>query len=110
VAWVGFTPAEAAAAGVAVTTGTFPFRALGRAHAAEELGGYVKVLAEKEGGRIVGFHAVGPRATDLVAEGTLAVKCGLTAHQLEEAIHAHPTFAEASCEAAADALGIAVNK
>jgi dihydrolipoamide dehydrogenase len=110
VAWVGYTPAEAEAAGVAVLAGSFPFRALGRAHAAEELGGFVKVLAEKESGRIVGFHVVGPRATELVAEGTLAVKYGLTARQLEETIHAHPTFAEAAAEAAGDVLGIAVNK
>ncbi|MHC5035766.1 MAG: dihydrolipoyl dehydrogenase [Planctomycetota bacterium] len=110
VAWVGYTPAQADSAGVDIRVGSFPFRALGRAHTAEEVWGFVKLLGEKESGKIVGFHAVGPRATDLVAQGTLAVRYGLTAHQVEEAIHAHPTFPEAVNEAAADLLGQAIHK
>jgi len=109
-AWVGHSEAGAAEAGIEVQVGTFPFRALGRAHASEEIWGFVKVLAEKGTGRVVGFHAVGPHATDLVAEGTLAVKYGLTASQLEEAIHAHPTFSEAVMEASGDVLGMAIHK
>lgn len=110
VAWVGLTEEAAEKEGIAVCAGTFPFRALGRAHAAEEIWGFVKVVARKDSGTVMGFHAVGPRATDLVAEGTLAVRWGLTLEQLEETIHAHPTFPEAVGEAAADALGMAIHK
>jgi dihydrolipoamide dehydrogenase len=110
VAWVGYTPEGAEKAGVEVAVGSFPFRALGRAHAAEEVWGFVKVVAEKATSKVVGFHAVGPRATDLAGEGTLAVRYGLTAHQVEEAIHAHPTFPEAIAEAAGDVFGMAIHK
>ncbi|MHC4778796.1 MAG: dihydrolipoyl dehydrogenase [Planctomycetota bacterium] len=110
VAWVGYTPEGAEKAGIDVAVGNFPFRALGRAHAAEEVWGFVKIVAEKSTSRVVGFHAVGPRATDLVGEGTLAVRYGLTARQVEEAIHAHPTFPEAIAEAAGDVFGMAIHK
>ncbi len=108
--WVGRTRAEAEAAGLAVSEGSFPFRALGRAWAAGEVGGLVKVVAEKASGRVLGVHAVGPRATDLVAEGTLAVRHGITAAGLEETIRAHPTFPEAVGEAAGDVMGLAIHK
>ncbi len=107
--WVGLTEDEAAAKGLDFATGSFPFRALGRAQAASEIDGMVKFVCLKDTKRIVGFHAVGAHATDLVAEGTLAVRLGLTAGQIEETIHAHPTFPEAVAEAAADVFGMAVH-
>jgi dihydrolipoamide dehydrogenase len=110
VAWVGHTVEGAQKAGIDVKVGSFPFRALGRAHAAEEVWGFVKILAEKSTSKVVGFHAVGPRATDLVGEGALAVRYGLTAQQVEETIHAHPTFPEAVAEAAGDVFGLAIHK
>ncbi len=108
-AWVGQSEEEAAAAGADFATGTFPFRALGRAHAASEIDGMVKVVCLRGSNRIIGFHAVGPHATDIVSEGVLAVRLGLTAEQIEETIHAHPTYPEAVAEAAAGVMGLAVH-
>jgi dihydrolipoamide dehydrogenase len=105
VAWAGLTEQEAAARGIAVTVGRFPFAALGRAQVLGETDGFLKLVAAAGTGRILGVHAFGPSATDLVAEGVLAAQAGLTAEDLEGTVHGHPTLSEGLGEAAAMALG-----
>lgn len=100
IAGVGLTSQEAEEQGISIKTGKFPFMALGKAAAAGETEGFVKILAEAATDRILGVHIIGPHATDLIAEATLAVKLGATIEQLVDTIHAHPTMAEAVLEAA----------
>ncbi len=106
VAWVGLTEAEARAAlGGDPQVGRFPFSALGRAQIAGETEGFVKLVAEPAGGRVLGVHIIGPHATELVAEASVLVQCGLVAEDVEGSIHPHPTLSEAVAEAAAMVLG-----
>jgi dihydrolipoamide dehydrogenase len=74
--------------------------ALGKALAVGEPMGFVKWVADAETSQILGAHAVGPHATDLIAEPATAIRAELTATELAHTIHAHPTFAEAWMEAA----------
>jgi dihydrolipoamide dehydrogenase len=97
---VGLSEEDAAARGLTVTVGTFPFLANGRARCLNETEGGVKVLADARTDRIVGVHVLGPRASDLIAEAALAVEFGASAEDLGRAVHAHPTLPEAMKEAA----------
>jgi dihydrolipoamide dehydrogenase len=92
--------AEAAVQGRAVKTGKFRFAGLGKGLAAGETTGFVKWIADAESERLLGAAAVGPRATELIATATTAIRAEFTAHELGETIHAHPTFSEAWMEAA----------
>ncbi|RAP26069.1 dihydrolipoyl dehydrogenase [Candidatus Marinamargulisbacteria bacterium SCGC AG-343-D04] len=105
VASVGKTEDECKEAGIAYKSGKFPFKASGRARAAEESEGFVKVLSDKETDEIVGIHMVGPRAADMIAEGVLAIEYRASAEDVGMAIHPHPTFTEAIKEAALAATG-----
>lgn len=107
---VGLNEAEAAQQGINVKVGRFPFRALGRAVAMGERTGFVKVVADAETDVVLGAQMIGPHVTDLIAEAVLAVQRGVTAEQLGETIHAHPTLAEPVQEAAEDILGLAIHK
>jgi dihydrolipoamide dehydrogenase len=107
-AGVGLTEEEAKLAGLVVKTGKFLFLANGKALSAGESEGFVKVVVA-ENDRLLGVHIVGPHASDLVAEAALAVARKLTAHDLAEVIHAHPTLAEAVKEAAEAACGLAIH-
>lgn len=100
VASVGKTEEELKEAGVSYKSGSFPFRALGRARASGDIEGLVKILADKESDEILGFHVIGPRAADLVAEGVVAMEYRASAEDIARMSHAHPTFAEAVKEAA----------
>lgn len=91
--------------GEAVRVGRFRFAASGRALALGAPEGMVKLVTVGEERRIVGVHIVGPQASELIAEATLAVRVEATAEDLAETIHAHPTLAEALREAALVALG-----
>ncbi len=102
---VGLSEEEAKEAGYRVTVGRFPLGALGRALAEGEILGHFQVVAEKDSGRILGAEIVGPHASDLIAEATVAIQAGLTLEELAEAVHAHPTFPEGLWEAALAALG-----
>ncbi len=102
---VGRTEQECRAAGRRVRTGTFPFAASGRARAAEERDGLVKVVADAGTDRILGVHILGPRASDLVAEAVVAIELGASAEDLARTSHAHPTFSEAVREAALAVAG-----
>lgn len=100
VALVGLTEADARAQGLEVQIGKFYFRGLGKALAANETAGFVKIIAEQETDRIVGAQCAGPHATDLISEMVVAVREELTAEELGHTVHAHPTFAEVWMEAA----------
>ncbi|MFW5749923.1 MAG: dihydrolipoyl dehydrogenase [Halanaerobium sp.] len=99
---VGLTEAEAEERGINYEVGTFPFAASGKVMAMGEREGKVKIIAEKESGKIIGGALIGIESSDLIAELTLAVNLGLTAENLRETIHAHPTTAEVIHEAALD--------
>jgi len=108
IAYVGLTEAAAKAAGQTVKVGSFPFSALGRAMVIGETAGLVKVVAD-QAGYLLGITIMGPRATDLIAEAVLALNQGITAAELSQAVHAHPTLPEALAEAALDVEGRAVH-
>jgi dihydrolipoamide dehydrogenase len=105
IASVGLDEATARERHGEVEVGRFAFVGLGRAVAEAEPGGFVKVILERGGGRLLGGHIVGPVAGELVAELTLAGRCGLPARAVLATIHAHPTFAEGIYEAFGAALG-----
>ena len=108
IAFVGMSEAQARAAGEQVKVGSVPFSALGRAMVLGETDGQVKIVAD-ERGMVLGVTIMGPRATDLIAEGVLALHQGLTAAEIAHAVHAHPTLPEAMAEAALDVDGRAVH-
>ncbi len=104
VANVGLTETQARERGLGVRADTVLFRTLGKPQVLGEIAGEAKIVSDAETGRILGVHIVGPHATDLIAEGTLAVKMGVTVKDLAETIHAHPTLAEVMVEASFKAL------
>ncbi len=106
---VGLTEQEARDRGYDVRVGTFPFGVLGRAKIAGEQEGFVKIVAETKYDELLGVHMIGPRATELVAEATVALRLESTVEELIRTIHAHPTMAEAIGEAAHAAHGAAIH-
>jgi dihydrolipoamide dehydrogenase len=100
VASVGFTELEAKNLKIEVTAGQFPFMANSRARCTDAEEGFVKIIAEKNTDRIVGVHIIGSHASELIAEGALALSKRLTALDLAHLPHAHPTLSEALKEAA----------
>ncbi len=105
VADVGLTEYQARKQGIEVLTETVLFRTNSKAHVLGEIAGFVKIVSEEETGRILGVHMIGPHVTDLIAEGTLAVRLGCSAEQLSLTIHAHPTLSEVMLETAYKLLG-----
>ncbi len=105
VAAVGLTEEEATRRGHLIQTGRFPFAALGKASILNEPHGFVKVVADKENGRILGVHMVGPRVTELIAEATAVMGLGADATTWSHVIHPHPTLSEAVLEAVQAARG-----
>lgn len=97
---VGLTEKQAGDTGRKIKVGKFAFAGLGKALAAGESNGFVKLIADAETDQLLGAHAVGPHATDLISEATVAIRAELTATELGRTIHCHPTFAEAWMEAA----------
>ncbi|MCK8824209.1 dihydrolipoyl dehydrogenase [Fuchsiella alkaliacetigena] len=106
---VGLSEAEAVKQGYQVEVGKFPFMASGKALAAGYQEGLVKIVADKEWDQVLGVQIIGPHATELIAEATLAVKMEVTTEILAETIHAHPTLAETIMEAAHDLSGGAIH-
>jgi len=100
IAGVGLTEQEAKERGIAYKKSRFPFTASGRALAMGQTAGMVKMICDASTGQVLGLHIMGPHATDLIAEGALAVRSGATAKDIVDTIHAHPTLAEAVREAA----------
>ncbi len=109
IAWVGRTEEELADAGVAVKTGVFPFAASGRALAANDAVGFVKIVAEAGTDRILGAHILGPQASELVAQAVIAMEFDASAEDLGLTMFAHPTLSEAIHEAALGVAGHAIH-
>lgn len=110
VASVGLTQSEAEAKGYEVSIGKANFRIFGKAMAIDEKDGFVKIVAEKKYGEVLGVHMVGPHVTDMIASGVAALRLEATAEFMAETIHAHPTLSEAMLEAYEDAVGHAIHK
>ena len=104
VANVGLTEAQAKKINDNVRADSVLFRTLGKAQVAGEIAGMAKIVSDADTGRILGVHIVGSHATDLIAEGTLAIKSGCSVKDLAETIHAHPTFSEVMQEASFKSL------
>jgi dihydrolipoamide dehydrogenase len=105
VAGVGYTEEQLKEQGRAYKTGSFPFKASGRAKASMDTDGFVKVLADKETDEILGVHMIGPRIADLIAEAVVAMEFRASAEDIARMSHAHPTYTEAmkeACLAASD--------
>jgi len=109
IASVGMTEAEAREAGREVKTGSFPFRALGKATIVGEVDGFAKLVADAESGLLLGAHLIGPHAGDLLAEPTLARLVQGTAAEIGMSVHAHPTLTEVLAEAAWAVDGAAIH-
>ena len=109
IAWVGKTEEELADEGVAVKTGSFPFAASGRALAANDAAGLVKVVADAESDRLLGIHVLGPQASEIIAEGVIAMEFDASAEDLGLTMFAHPTLSEALHEAALGVAGRAIH-
>jgi dihydrolipoamide dehydrogenase len=107
---VGLSEKEAQKRGIETVAGEFPYRALGKALTTDETEGWVKVVAEKSSGRILGAHISGHSAPELIHEFALAVQYGLTTSDIAKVIHAHPTYSETIPEACEAILGISIHK
>tara|TARA_B110000503_G_C7156229_1_gene417440 strand:- start:53 stop:1456 length:1404 start_codon:yes stop_codon:yes gene_type:complete len=103
VAAVGKTEEQLKTEGVAYKSGSFPFKALGRARAGGDLDGFVKILADAKTDEVLGVHMIGARCADLIAEAVVAMEFRASAEDISRMSHAHPTFAEAIKEAALSA-------
>ncbi|MDQ7008408.1 MAG: dihydrolipoyl dehydrogenase [Acidobacteriota bacterium] len=109
VAWAGLTEDQAREEGRPVKVGRFPLAALGRARTLGGPDGAFKVISDPDSGLLLGVGMVGPHASELVAEGALAIEMGATLEDLAATIHPHPTLSEGLCEAAEVALGAAIH-
>ncbi len=109
VASVGMTEQAARDAGNDVQIGMFSFAALGKAVAVGATEGFVKIVASKPYGEILGAHIIGQDASELIHEFCLAIRLEATAEDIISTMHAHPTLAEAIHEAALDVEGRVIN-
>ena len=109
VAWVGKNEAELSESGIEFKSGSFSFAASGRALATGESTGFVKVIADKKTDTILGVHAFGPSAADIVQQGVVAMEFGASAEDLGLTIFSHPTVSEALHEAAMAVNGNAIH-
>lgn len=108
VASVGMTEQEARKQGLNYKVGRFPFTASGKATAAGDRDGFVKLIFGEDD-RLLGAHLIGANVTEMIAEPTLAKALGATAHQIARTIHAHPTMNEGMMEAAEAAMGASIH-
>ena len=109
VASTGLTEKQAKEKGLAYKVGKFPFSAVGKAVAAGDSEGFVKVVADAKTGEIYGVHIIGNEATELIAEYGLAMNLEATVDEIHDSIHAHPTLSEALGEAALATHGKAIH-
>jgi dihydrolipoamide dehydrogenase len=100
---VGLTEAKAKEAGYEIKVGKFPFSASGKASAAGQKEGFVKLIFDAKYGELLGAHMIGGNVTEMIAEMVVAKKLEITGHELIKSIHPHPTMSEAVMEAAAAA-------
>jgi dihydrolipoamide dehydrogenase len=109
IAWAGLSEKEAKKKSLDITTGTFPFRALGRALTLNAPEGFVKTIAHAKTRLIKGVIMVGHEVSELISEAALALEMGATLEDLQATIHPHPTLSEALLESVDAALGQAVH-
>lgn len=109
IAAVGRTEEQIKSDGEPYNVGTFPFLAIGRAVAADESDGMVKIIAHAETDRVLGCHIVGPNAPDLVQQVAIAMEFGSSAEDIGMTVFGHPTFSEAVKEAALAVNGHAIH-
>lgn len=109
IASVGMTEKAAKEAGYELKIGKFPFMASGKASAAGNTDGFVKVIYDAKYGEFLGCHMIGTNVTEMIAEAVVARKLETTAHEMLNAIHPHPTMSEAVKEATAAAYGEAID-
>jgi len=106
---VGLSPDEAAAQDIDVDIATFPFAASGRAMTVERTDGFVRVVARKDNGVLLGVQAVGANVSELSAAFSLALEMGARVDDVASVIHAHPTLSEGFQEACLKVLGHAIH-
>ncbi|MAR93121.1 MAG: dihydrolipoyl dehydrogenase [Pseudomonadota bacterium] len=109
VAWVGVTEEQIKSSGDAYKTGTFAFMANGRAAAANETAGFVKVIADEETDRVLGVHIVGPQASEIIMQAVIAMEFGASTEDLQMMVFAHPGLSEVLHEACLDVDGKAIH-
>jgi len=109
VASVGFTEEQAREAGYDIEVGKFPWAGIGRAVAAGDTEGFIKVIRDKEYSEILGAHIVGAHATELIGEFVIGRHLEATVEEMEKAMHPHPTLSEGVAEGALAALGRAIH-
>ena len=109
IAWVGKSEQQLKTEGVEVNVGVFPFAANGRAVAANDAGGLVKVIADAKTDRVLGVHVIGPCAAELVQQGAIGMEFGTSAEDLGMMVFSHPTVSEALHEAALAVNGHAIH-
>jgi dihydrolipoamide dehydrogenase len=109
IAWVGDTEQQLKSNNIDYRSGSFPYRALGRAHGAGETDGFVKILADGKTDEILGVHILGAQASELIAEAVTAMVFRASSEDLARTIHAHPTLSEAMHEAALAVDGRAIH-
>ena len=100
IAWVGSTEQQLKGAGIAYRAGRFPFAYNGRALGREEGEGFIKILADERTDRILGVHAIGSLASELIAEAVVAIEFGASSEDIARICHAHPSMSEVMREAA----------
>lgn len=106
---VGLSEAQARAKGHDVITGAFPFMPLAKANIVGEPHGFLKIVADKQYGEILGIHIIGPKATELIASSVALLGGEYTLEELIHTMYPHPTLNEAFPEAARAVLGRALN-
>ncbi len=109
VASMGLSEKQATERGYEISVGRFPFMPNGKALGLNEKNGWVKVVADKRYGEILGVHMIGPEVTELLPEFVLAHNNELTAHEIARSVHAHPTLSEVLMEAAHAVDGQAIH-
>ena len=109
VAWVGQTEEQVKASGDEYKTGTFAFLANGRAAAANETTGFVKVVSDEKTDRILGVHIVGPQASEIIMQAVIAMEFGASTEDLQMMVFAHPGLSEVFHEACLDVDGKAIH-
>ena len=100
---LGLTEAKAKEAGYELKIGKFPYSASGKASAAGQKDGFIKLIFDAKYGELLGAHMIGGNVTEMIAEMVVAKKLEITGHELLKTIHPHPTMSEAVMEAAAAA-------
>ena len=103
IASVGYTEEQAKSKGYDIKVGKFPFSASGKASAAGQKDGFVKVIFDSKYGEWLGCHMIGFNVTEMIAEAVVARKLETTGNEILKSVHPHPTMSEAVMEAVADA-------